>query len=163
MDDLSLTPYSDDDLPLLRRINAPELMTHLGGPEDEATIQRRHARYRDGVDGARVFRIDLDGVDGGVGSVAYWPSEHHGQPMHEMGWTVLSEFQGRSIASRAVALALADARQHGAGDVYAFPKVEHEASNAVCRKAGFTLLGTEPFEYPKGNPIVSNAWVHRAS
>ncbi len=166
MDDLTLTPYSDEDLPLLRRINAPEMMTHLGGPEDEATLLKRHAKYRDGVPGGHVFRIDLDGAgingtDGGVGQVAYWPSEEDGEPIHEMGWSVLPEFQGRGIAVRAVALALANARERGAGDVYAFPKIDHDASNGVCRRAGFELLRSEEFEYPKGNPIISNVWVHR--
>jgi hypothetical protein len=37
--------------------------------------------------------------------------------------------------------------------------VDHAASNAVCRKAGFTLLGACDFEYPKGTFIQSNDWV----
>jgi hypothetical protein len=36
--------------------------------------------------------------------------------------------------------------------------VAHGASNGVCRKAGFTLLGEVDFEYPKGTPIRSNDW-----
>jgi len=36
--------------------------------------------------------------------------------------------------------------------------VAHAASNAVCRKAGFELLGEVDFEYPKGTPIRSCDW-----
>jgi RimJ/RimL family protein N-acetyltransferase len=34
----------------------------------------------------------------------------------------------------------------------------NEASNAICRKLGFELLGEEDFEYPPGNPIRCNDW-----
>ncbi|MGI8711878.1 MAG: hypothetical protein ACR2NR_01595 [Solirubrobacteraceae bacterium] len=40
-----------------------------------------------------------------------------------------------------------------AGDrrfVHAFPSVENAASNAVCRSAGFALLGPIEAEYPPG-------------
>ncbi|WP_328742108.1 hypothetical protein [Streptomyces caniferus] len=40
----------------------------------------------------------------------------------------------------------------------AFPSVEHPASNAVCRKAGFTLAGESVFECPKGHMMRSNEW-----
>jgi hypothetical protein len=36
--------------------------------------------------------------------------------------------------------------------------VHHDASNAVCRKAGFELVGECDFEYPPGNHIRSNDW-----
>ncbi|PAM97988.1 GNAT family N-acetyltransferase, partial [Streptomyces sp. Alain-F2R5] len=42
--------------------------------------------------------------------------------------------------------------------LHAFPSVGHAASNAVCRRAGFTLLGQADFEYPKGHWIRSNDW-----
>jgi RimJ/RimL family protein N-acetyltransferase len=37
--------------------------------------------------------------------------------------------------------------------MYAFPSVENVASNALCRKLGFTLLGDAEFEYPAGSGI----------
>jgi RimJ/RimL family protein N-acetyltransferase len=77
----------------------------------------------------------------------------------ETGWGILPEFQGRGLAvraARAVAEAARDAGRHRY--LHAFPKVDHLASDAVCRRAGFTLLGTAEFEYPKGNPITSNDW-----
>ena len=42
--------------------------------------------------------------------------------------------------------------------IHAFPSVENAASNAICRKAGFTLLGPCEFEYPKGHHMTVNDW-----
>jgi RimJ/RimL family protein N-acetyltransferase len=42
--------------------------------------------------------------------------------------------------------------------VHAFPSVENEASNAVCRKVGFQLVGQFDFEYPAGHPLLCNDW-----
>ena len=42
--------------------------------------------------------------------------------------------------------------------LHAYPKVDNAASNAICRKAGFILLGAMDFEYPPGHPIVCNDW-----
>lgn len=43
--------------------------------------------------------------------------------------------------------------------IHAFPGVENAPSNAVCRKAGFTLIeGELRFEYPPGTFMVGNDW-----
>ena len=42
--------------------------------------------------------------------------------------------------------------------VHAFPAVDNAASNAICRKLGFELLGATEFEYPPGRPMVCNDW-----
>ena len=42
--------------------------------------------------------------------------------------------------------------------VHAFPSVENAASNAICRKVGFTFLGAADFEYPKGHFMRCNDW-----
>jgi RimJ/RimL family protein N-acetyltransferase len=74
---------------------------------------------------------------------------------------VLTPFQGRGLASAAtlaaVRLAAADGRHEWA---HAYPKVDNAASNAVCRKAGFELLGETDFEYPQGTWIRCNDWRH---
>ena len=44
------------------------------------------------------------------------------------------------------------------GSVYAFPSVHNAPSNAVCRKAGFALLGECEFEHPPGSVIRGNEW-----
>ena len=43
------------------------------------------------------------------------------------------------------------------GELHAFPGQENEASNALCRSAGFELIGTDQGEFA-GKPIVSNHW-----
>ena len=79
--------------------------------------------------------------------------------MLEMGWGILPEYQGRGIASAAVAQAIEQARATSRrAAIHAFPSVDNAPSNAVCRKLGFELLGAVEFEYPKGNWMPSNDW-----
>jgi RimJ/RimL family protein N-acetyltransferase len=42
--------------------------------------------------------------------------------------------------------------------IHAFPSVANAASNAVCRKTGFQLLGEVDLEYPRGQPMRCNDW-----
>ena len=91
--------------------------------------------------------------------VGYWHKEWHGELIYEIGWGVLPAYQGRGIAARATALALDRAGSDGRHRyVHAFPSVENAASNAICRKVGFTLLGEADFEYPQGHPMRCNDW-----
>ena len=79
--------------------------------------------------------------------------------MYETGWSVLAKYQGRGIASAGARLIVERARADGIrGILHAFPRVEHAASNAICRNAGFTFVGEMDFEYPPGNPIRCNDW-----
>jgi RimJ/RimL family protein N-acetyltransferase len=43
-------------------------------------------------------------------------------------------------------------------EFHAFPATDHPASNAVCRKAGFALLGETDIEYPPGSIMRCNDW-----
>jgi RimJ/RimL family protein N-acetyltransferase len=40
--------------------------------------------------------------------------------------------------------------------LHALPAADHPASNAVCRKVGFTLLGETDIEYPPGDIMRCN-------
>ena len=165
-----LVPWTQDDFPLLIRLNAPEMTDHLGGPEATEQIELRHQRYvaatrsgslrdSDAEYSAFIFKaiLEPEGVD--VGSVSFWDREWHGEPVYEMGWSVLPEFQGRGIASAAVAQAVDLARAtKRRSAIHAFPSVDNAPSNAVCRKVGFTLLGEVRFEYPKGHWMQCNDW-----
>lgn len=158
MDDVVLVPWSEGDFWLLQRVNSPEMTVHLGGPESEERLADRHRRYV--VLGAGcMYRVALAGTEETVGSVGFWEREWRGGVVWETGWGVLPEFQGRGLAA-AAARAVVGAAQEAGGHRYlhAFPKVGNAASNGVCRRAGFTLLGTVDLEYPKGNPITSNDW-----
>ena len=153
---IHLEPWAEDDLPLLQALlGDPAMMEHLGGPETPEKIVERHGRYL-GYPGA--LKIMVDGV--AAGSVGFWEHEWQGEPIYEMGWSVLPGFQGRGVASAGTLLALEAARaSDGPRSVHAFPPPENGPSNAVCRKCGFTLLGEVPFEYPKGHWGASNDWV----
>jgi RimJ/RimL family protein N-acetyltransferase len=94
-----------------------------------------------------------------AGSIGYWEKEWLGETVWETGWSIVPELQGRGIATHAAALAVAAARQDGTHrSIHAFPSVENVASNAVCRKSGFTLRGEYDFEYPPGNIMRCNDW-----
>jgi hypothetical protein len=42
--------------------------------------------------------------------------------------------------------------------LHAFPSIESEPSNAICRKVGFPLIGECEFEYLPGNCRRCNDW-----
>ncbi|MEV0369227.1 GNAT family N-acetyltransferase [Streptomyces sp. NPDC050636] len=158
-----IEPWTAADLALLRRTNVPEMTEHVGGPETEEQVLARHRRYLELNGPGRMFRIVLlpeDGPEGDVaGSIGFWERTWQGEKVYETGWGVLPEFQGRGVAMAAVREVIAAARAEGRhGSLYAFPSVAHTASNAVCRRAGFGLVGECQFEYPKGNLMRSNEW-----
>ncbi|MFE2726791.1 GNAT family N-acetyltransferase [Kitasatospora sp. NPDC059327] len=158
---LRIEPWTDADLALLRRVNTPEMKRHVGGPEDERELLARHHRYLDFVPSGlgRMYRVVL--LPGGepVGTVGYGTRTWRGRTVHEMGWNVLPPHQGRGIAVAAARAAVAEARVRARHRyLHAFPDVDHPASNAVCRGAGFTLLGETDFEFPPGRPMRSNDW-----
>jgi len=159
--DVEVHPWSEGDLELLRRANTPELMDWVGGVETDEQVVARHERYlalaRNGT--GMQFRVTIPGHPEGVGMVGYWLHEWHGEPALESGWSVESEYRGRGIAPAAVVAMLEFARAAGETlPVHAYPSVDNPASNAVCRKAGFTLLGEEDFEVGAG-VLRTNDWV----
>jgi len=160
---VSIHRWSEDDLAVLRRANTAEMTAFLGGPEPEEKVLDRHERYlRYWQNGeARMFTIRVDDAAEPVGSVGYWETVWHDEPVYEAGWGIATGYQGRGIASLALAACLGDAATHGdRRAVLAFPRVDNAASNALCRAVGFVCAGEEGFEYPKGHPIRVNAWVY---
>ncbi|MFG3140160.1 GNAT family N-acetyltransferase [Streptomyces sp. NPDC048211] len=158
-----LEPWSRSDLQLLRRANAPELMDHLGGPESEEQLIGRHGRYvalsADRTGRGRMFRIALPGEAEAVGTIGFWERTWKGQEVYETGWAVLAEFQGRGIASAATLAVAEQARAENKHRyLHAYPSVDNGASNGVCRKAGFQLIGACEIEYPPGHPMLTHDW-----
>ena len=160
MNDVMIEPWGKDDLPLLERLMGdPRITEHLGGPETPEKIRERQGRYERAEAGDRMFKIVDVASGGAVGSVGYWDKEWHDKNVYEVGWMVLPEFQGRGIAVAATAQAIELAHQDGKHAwMHAFPNVENAPSNAICRKLGFTLLGEQEFEYPKGHLMLCNDW-----
>ncbi|GAB7186456.1 GNAT family N-acetyltransferase [Kitasatospora sp. Ki12] len=176
-----IEPWTDADLALLRRVNTPEMKKHVGGPETEEQLLVRHGRYLDFVPSGlgcmyRIVLLPDDGAADGeasdgvaayggtaageaVGTVGYGTRTWEGETVHEMGWNVLPGHQGRGIAVTATRAAVAAARREAAHRyLHAFPSVDNPASNAVCAKAGFTLLGETEFEFPPGRFMRSHNW-----
>jgi RimJ/RimL family protein N-acetyltransferase len=154
---IRLEPWTPGNLALLERLlGDPAMMTHLGGPETPEKIAERQARYEQDP---RQLRI-VDVASGeGIGWVGYWEREWLDRLCWEIGWAVVPAMQGRGVGSRATALVLDVAREEGSHRyVHAYPSVENAASNGICRKLGFTLLGAHDFEYPAGEWMRCNDW-----
>jgi RimJ/RimL family protein N-acetyltransferase len=161
---IRLEPWGRGDLGLLEALLGDPAMTeHLGGPEGPAELRDRQARYESLTDtpNDRMFKI-IDGPTGvGVGSVGYWEREWRGSLVYETGWSVLPAFQGRGIAKAATARlvsVLRPVRRHRY--LHAFPSIDNQPSNAICRSLGFTLLEAIDFAYPpdSGNLLRCNDW-----
>jgi RimJ/RimL family protein N-acetyltransferase len=139
----------------------PRMTEHLGGPESPEKLAERQARYeriREAGTGG-MFVICAGPQAEGVGSVGYWEQTWHGGTVWEIGWSVVPEWQRRGIATRAVGLLLEKIAADGPDrPILAYPAVENEASNAVCRKAGMTLIGEAVVDFPPGNFFRANEW-----
>ncbi|MEU9198383.1 GNAT family N-acetyltransferase [Streptomyces hundungensis] len=109
----------------------------------------------------RVFRAESATGDT-VGTVSFVPKEYEGEPIFEVGWGVLPEYQRQGWATASVRSLLdhlaALPSAHRLVTVHAFPCVSNEASNAVCRAVGFTLLAETVYEFPPGQHHPSNNW-----
>ena len=133
------------------------MMEHLGGAESEEKVAERQARYE--KPGSKQFKIVDEATGEGAGYVGYWEREWRGEDVYEIGWAVIPAFQGRGIAAAATLEAIAIGREDGKRRfLHAYPSVDNAPSNAICRKAGFTLLGPVEFEYPKGHFMQCNDW-----
>jgi RimJ/RimL family protein N-acetyltransferase len=159
---LELAPWGTGDRWLIdATMGDPAMTEYLGGPEPDQKLAERHERYLDlsrkGT--ARMMKI-LRPDDGRVvGTIGYWMTTWDGEDIFEMGWSVLPEFQGQGIATDATLLTADLARADGRRRyLHAFPSVDNAASNAVCRKAGFTNVGEVRAEFPPGHPITCHNW-----
>lgn len=155
--------WTADDLPVLERVNSPEMMVYLGGPETAEQLRVRHEKYlalvADGA--ARAFTIHAEDASEPVGTIGYWASQEWGQPSWEAGWAVATAYQRRGYARAAVLALLRDAagRDPGRRLLYAIPRVDNAASNRLCASLGFEHRGDFDDEYPPGHPIRSTTWV----
>ena len=79
--------------------------------------------------------------------------------VHETGWMLARRFHGRGLASAALALLLERARAEPRFErLHAWPGVTNPASNALCRKFDFELLGEEDGGY-RAAKLRVNHWV----
>jgi RimJ/RimL family protein N-acetyltransferase len=155
---IRLEPWGRDDLELLERcVGEESMMRHLGGAESTEKIAERQRRYE--RPGSGQFKIlEPDGGEG-AGWVGYWDREWQGEEVYEVGWAVIPAFQGRGLAVAAAREVIAEVRTEARHRfVHAYPAVENAASNAICSRLGFVLLGPLELEYPPGRPLRGNDW-----
>ncbi|NEA34545.1 GNAT family protein [Streptomyces sp. SID13031] len=155
---VTLAPWSAADFWLLERCNSPEMTAYLGGPETAEQLVSRHARYvENAFPGQMCVIITAEG--NAAGSIGYWEHAEAGETVWETGWAILPEQQGKGIATAAIAeVAKAAAAEGTHRSLHAYPGVDNAASNALCRKAGFTFQAAREFEYPKGHWMRCNDW-----
>jgi RimJ/RimL family protein N-acetyltransferase len=164
--EVSVRPYAEGDLWLLERtLGDPSQMVHLNGPESAEQLRKRHTKYlamsADPHAGC-LFTILAGPSHAPAGNVGYWEGEWKGRPGWEMGWFVLPEFQGRGVATAATRWIIdLVAKLETRRVVLAFPSVDNQPSNAICRKLGFTLTEQVTAEYPPGSQrlLHVNIWM----
>ena len=163
---VSLRPYAEGDMWLLERtLGDPAQMVHLNGPEARERIGKRHQLFVDISADPRAgcqYTILVGPDRAPAGNVGYWESEWKGQKAWELGWFVLSEHQGRGVATAATRQVIESLTQlPGPRSVVAFPSVDNAASNAICRRLGFILMEDVQSEYPvgSGRPLHINVWM----
>jgi RimJ/RimL family protein N-acetyltransferase len=156
---ITLEPWGVDDIEVLRRANTPEMTRFLGGPESEAALATRHAEYLEPGGGAYMFRIEADGEVAGY--AGWWEQEHDGAAAYEVGCVVDPRWQGRGVATTVLTEVVRRAAAAGVGrPIVGYGNVGNEASHALCRRVGFTLIGTGHFPpVDGGEPVAVNVWM----
>ena len=142
----------------------PVMMAELGGPLPREDIEDKVARdvraAAASTNWIKMIVPDEAAPDVVAGNVVLWShDENGGEPITEIGWMVLPEFQGRGLANRAVRMLLELARDDGRwGLVHAFPVTANSPSNGICRSLGFRLAGERDVTFA-GRVLRSNHWV----
>ena len=138
----------------------PAMMQYVGQVETPEQVRQRHRRYLTGDnDILRMFAILAGPQEQAAGLIGFWEHDAQGKPVYEMGWCVLPEFQGKGIATRAALLAVELVRrEHKFRHLHAYAAVDNVPSNAVCRKAGFELLGQVVVDSPPAPQVPYNDW-----
>ena len=141
----------------------PVMMADLGGPLPREGMEDKVARdvRAAAADASWIKMIvpDETAPDAVAGNVVIWSHGEDDEPMSEIGWMVLPEFQGRGLGKLAVRMLLGLARDDGRwGLVHAFPATSNAPSNGICRSAGFRLAGERDVTFA-GRVLHSNHWV----
>jgi RimJ/RimL family protein N-acetyltransferase len=137
----------------------PAVMAELGGAVPRDEIPAMHRRRLDNTATDPWWFVIVTEDEQSAGTIGIWETEHDGAVVHETGWMLLAAFHGRGLASAALAQLLDRARAEARFEqLHAWPGVTNGASNALCRKFGFELLGAEEGAYRDARFPV-NHWV----
>ena len=106
-----------------------------------------------------MFRVDVDGE--AAGYAGWWAEEHDGAPVYEIGCVVEPGWQGRGVASTALGEVVRRALESPERrPVVGYANIDNAASNALCGRIGFTLVGTAAFPAEDGEDVMSvNVWM----
>src|SRR5690348_2627391 len=104
---IELQPWSDGDLWVVERfLSDPGMMEHLGGPQSRAQILDAHQRFlttgRSGE--GQMFKVVLVPGSDVAGNIGYWYKTWRDELVYETGWMIFPEYQGRGLASQALAI-----------------------------------------------------------
>jgi len=143
----------------------PAMMAELGGPLPREGIEDKVARDAGEAAAGRslIKMIVPAGAAPGVvaGSVTMWrhgEGEDGSEPVSEIGWMVLPEFQGQGVGKRAVRMLLELAGQQDRwGLVHAYPAITNGPSNGICRSLCFTLADELDITFA-GRALRCNDW-----
>jgi RimJ/RimL family protein N-acetyltransferase len=137
----------------------PVVMAELGGSVPREEIPALHKRRLDSVATDPWWFVIVTDDEEPAGAIGIWETEHDGATVHETGWMLARRFHGRGLASAALGLLLDRAREEPRFEqIHAWPGVTNPASNALCRKFGFELLGEENGGY-RDAALRVNHWV----
>lgn len=159
---MRLRAVQPGDLDVYLRMRCdPVMMTELGGPLPREGIAAKVQRDVDDMASGQswILMILPDETDAVAGSVVLWSHAEHGEPISEIGWMVLPEFQGRGLGKAAVRDLLERARDEPRWEiVHAFPGVTNAPSNGICRALGFSLVGEQDALAFGDRPLRVNHW-----
>ncbi|WP_018656315.1 GNAT family N-acetyltransferase [Actinomadura flavalba] len=159
MQPVRLEPWTTDGINVLHALNTPDARRHLGGVETPDRLLERHRRYLDLAGTAPGMMYRVHAGDDAVGLIGFWEREWRDALVYETGWAVVAEHHGRGIASAAGRLLVDRARADGRHrHLHAFSSVDNAASNALCGRLGFTLLGATELDFPPGTRGLWNDW-----
>lgn len=161
---MELQTLTAEDLPLYESLYCdPWMMTHLGGAWEREGLPEKLRRDLERIEAgtAWIYKVVVFGTEGmcrTAGLVCIWEHVWRGEPVTEVGWMILPGFQGKGLGTRAVSDILDKARREGRWRaVQALPATTNPASNAICRKLGFTLVEECDLEF-KGHALRCNYW-----
>jgi RimJ/RimL family protein N-acetyltransferase len=144
----------------LRMETDAQMMAELGGPRPRAAIRRAHASSLLLAASGECWPLKIvpEGSTQAAGTVAVWRGSDDPAGEYEIGWMVLTEYQGRGLATEAVREVCERARRERKfGVLHAYPAVNNAPSNRVCERAGFSLLGQVEVEFG-GHRLHCNHW-----
>jgi RimJ/RimL family protein N-acetyltransferase len=137
----------------------PAVMADLGGPVPREEIPALHRRRLESIATDPWWFVIVTDDGETAGEIGIWETQHDGATVHETGWMLARRFHGRGLAGAALGLLLDRARAERRFEaLHAWPGVTNAASNALCRKFGFELLGEEEGDY-RGARLRVNHWV----